>query len=86
MSAVCSGGTTASCISAVGANSTFSVISYTLEGLMWAAGFIFIIFVIHACYNGLGADKVSFYSLFKNTIYAIAMVVAVLGVVKAIVH
>ena len=52
---------------------------------MWAGGFIFIIFVMWAGYNGLGPGKGTFWGVFKNTIYAFIMIMIILMVVKSIV-
>ncbi len=86
MSAACSGGSVSRCMAAVGANSTFTSSHTALEAWMWAGGFIFIIFVMWAGYNGLGPGKGTFYGLFKNSLIAFTMVVMILTVVKSIVN
>ncbi len=86
MSASCSGGNVSQCMAAVGANSTFTQTSILLQGSMYAAAFIFILFVAYACYQGLGTDKVTYYGMFKAVITAVILSALVLLVVQAIVH
>lgn len=53
---------------------------------MYAAAFIFILFVAYACYQGLGTDKVTYYGMFKAVITAVVLSALILLVVQAIVH
>lgn len=85
MSATCSGANVSQCMAAVGAGSTFEHTTVILQGLMYGSAFIFIIFVINACYQGLGSDKVTYYGMFKNVIFAVIMSFMILLVVQAII-
>ncbi len=82
MSNVCSGGTTQACMNAVGAGSTFTATHTILQGLMYAVGFIFVLYVIYQTTRGLGPDKITFHQMFSCIIWSFVMIMMVLGMVE----
>lgn len=86
MSVACSGASVSQCMAATGSGSTFAVTETLLKGGMWSAAFIFVLFVVVASYQGLGSDKVTYYSMFKSIITAIVMCLGMLMVVQAIIR
>ncbi len=84
MSAACSGVSTSACMNSVGGD-TFSNTSLLLHGLMYAVAFLFIIFVTHECYKGLG-EKMTYHTLFRTITAAIIRAMTVCLVVSAFIN
>lgn len=85
MSNVCSGGTTQACMDAVGAGSTFASTHTILQGLMYALGFLFVVFVIYQTNRGLGPNKITYGQMLNCIIWSLLMIVMMIGMVETIV-